>query len=69
MALAPTSSETAAGQGYNGPSLVTFSNVALAVTVTLGTTAYTISSGAIPLLPYDTVKFSAAPAVFKWLGK
>jgi parallel beta-helix repeat protein len=68
-ASAPTSSETAASQGYNGPSLVTFSNAALAVTVTLGTTAYTMSFGSIPLLPYDTIKFSAAPAVFKWLGK
>jgi hypothetical protein len=44
-------------------------NIARQCRLEIGTTAYTMSSGAIPLLPYDTVKFSAAPAVFKWLGK
>lgn len=65
---APTSSESAAAEGYYGPSLATFSNAA-SLTVTLGTTAYTMTSGSISLLPYDTIKFSAAPAVFQWIGK
>lgn len=68
VAAAPTSSETAASQGYYGPSLATFSNASL-LTVTISGTGYSMMYGAIPLLPYDTIAFSPAPAVFKWLGK
>jgi hypothetical protein len=48
--------------------MVSFSNSS-DLTVTISGTAYSMSLGCIPLLPYDTIQFSSAALKFAWLGK
>lgn len=70
---APTSALSASNCAtpYFGPSVVTFSNTPpVTVTVTINGEPYSMSSGSIYLaLPTDTIKFSAAPSTFTWIGK
>lgn len=68
---APTSAVSASNctTPYFGPSIVTFSHTAT-VTVTINGQGYLMSFGSIYLAqPTDTIRFSAVPSTFTWIGK
>jgi hypothetical protein len=72
-ASAPTSNEHAAGQGYYGPSIITFTNGGSSNTLTINGQAFTLPANAFGSYylasPWDVIAFgSSAGMTFTWIG-
>jgi hypothetical protein len=63
-----TGTDSAAKNGYYGPSLLTFYN-STPISVTVNGVAFSMSTGSFYLGPYDTILFASAPHTSSWTGE